>query len=122
MHFLRGTVTASGNGTATIALNDFDGTSASVPMSGTLKKGTEVLLGIRPEHFSTDGSASLETRIEVIEDLGGVSYGYSGADTDEPLTIALGENHGIKPGQAITARFDPGRAMLFEPDSERRIR
>ncbi|RKF08565.1 sn-glycerol-3-phosphate ABC transporter ATP-binding protein UgpC [Oceaniradius stylonematis] len=122
MNFLRGTVTASGNGTATIALNDFDGTSASVPMSGTLKRDTPVLMGIRPEHFSTDGSASLETRIEVIEDLGGVSYGYSGADTDEPLTIALGENHGIKPGQAITARFDPDRAMLFEPDSERRIR
>jgi lactose/L-arabinose transport system ATP-binding protein len=122
MNFLRGTVTRSGNGTATIALADYEGASASVPISGTLKDDASVLLGIRPEHFSADGAASLETRIEVIEDLGGVSYGYSGADTDDPLTIALAENHGVRHGQAITARFDPARAMLFEPDSGRRIR
>ena len=122
MNFLGGTVSASDNGTTTVALADFDGATAAVPLSGTLAQGKRVLLGIRPEHFSAEGGAALDARIEVIEDLGGVSYGYSGADTDDPLTIALGENHGVRPGQAITARFDPARAMLFEPDSGRRLR
>jgi len=122
MNFLAGTVSESANGESVIALTEFDGATAKVPVSGTLKPGTEVLLGIRPEHFTSQGTAAIETRIEVIEDLGGVSYGYSGADTDNPLTIALEEGHGIRPGQSFKARFDPARAMLFDPQSERRIR
>ncbi|MEQ9516483.1 ABC transporter ATP-binding protein [Roseitalea porphyridii] len=122
MNFLAGTVGESANGESGIALTEFDGATAKVPVSGTLKPGTEVLLGIRPEHFTSQGTAAIETRIEVIEDLGGVSYGYSGADTDNPLTIALEEGHGIRPGQSFKARFDPARAMLFDPQSERRIR
>ena len=122
MNFLSGTVSASDKGTTTVALADFGGAAAAVPLSGTLERGTNVLLGIRPEHFTANGVAAIETRIEVIEDLGGVSYGYSGANTDNPLTIALEEGHKVRPGQAFTARFDPGRGLLFDPASERRLR
>ncbi|WP_306117316.1 MULTISPECIES: sn-glycerol-3-phosphate ABC transporter ATP-binding protein UgpC [unclassified Roseitalea] len=122
MNFLAGEVTGAENGTARVALTDFDGTQAEVPVRDAPAPGTKLTFGIRPEHFSRDGTAQLRTRLDVIEDLGGVSYGYSGADSDNPLTIALGEGHSAAPGAEIAARFDPARAMLFDTGSGRRIR
>ena len=122
MNFLSGEVASYAKGKAKVVLTDFGGTSAQVPCETKLSKGDKVVLGIRPEHFSTSGSAKMDVHVDVIEDLGGVAYGYHGADTDAPLTIALPEGHGLKFNTAYKAAFDADRAFLFDPQTNLRIR
>ncbi|MEO0542310.1 MAG: sn-glycerol-3-phosphate ABC transporter ATP-binding protein UgpC [Pseudomonadota bacterium] len=122
MNFLNGEVTSYAKGKAKVTLIDFDGATAQVPCATKLAKGDKVVLGIRPEHFSPTGAAKMDVLVDVIEDLGGVAYGYHGADSEAPLTIALPEGHGLKFNTAYKAAFDPERAFLFDPQSNLRIR
>ncbi|MGB7432158.1 MAG: sn-glycerol-3-phosphate ABC transporter ATP-binding protein UgpC [Ahrensia sp.] len=121
MNFLAGTVVKSTGASADVKLDDFDCT-ATVPVKSKPEAGTKVKLGIRPEHFSKTGKSTLKTKIDVIEELGGTSFAYSGADTAEPLTIEVKERDPIKPGQTITVAFDPARAFVFDAQTQLRIR
>ncbi|MEO1745220.1 MAG: ATP-binding cassette domain-containing protein, partial [Pseudomonadota bacterium] len=123
MNFLRGEIAgAPRGGKVKVTMSDFGGAAATVPCTSKVEKGAPVLLGIRPEHFSPGGAAKIKVHVDVIEDLGGVSYGYHGADTEAPLTIALPEGHGLKFNTDYSAEFDPARAFLFDPATELRIR
>ena len=122
MNFLSATVRSIADGTATVELEDRGTAPFSVPGSEGLSEGSAVTVGIRPEHFNARGTAHIEAKIDVIEHLGGVSYGYSGAGEDNPLTIALGEEDAAVPGQPYKAGFDPSQAFLFDPKSGLRIR
>lgn len=121
MNFLAGTVVKSTGASAEVKLDDFDCT-AKVPVKSKPEAGTKVKLGIRPEHFSKTGKSTLKTKIDVIEELGGTSFAYAGADTADPLTIEVKERDPIKPGQTITVAFDPARAFLFDAQTHLRIR
>ena len=122
MNFLNATVESATDGAATVALRDHASTPFTVPASTSLQQGASVVVGIRPEHFNARGEAHIEAKIDVIEHLGGVSYGYSGAGEDNPLTIALGEEDTAVPGQAYKAGFDLSQSFLFDPDTGLRIR
>lgn len=121
MNFLDATIVSSTSKSVKVKLDDFGQSSFTVPCSTKPATGSKVTIGIRPEHFG-EGSASLKAKVEVVEDLGGVSFGYAGADTANPLTIGLPESHGLKFGTEITAKFDPSRSFLFKPESGARIR
>jgi multiple sugar transport system ATP-binding protein len=122
MNFLNAKVISVATGSATVELADQKGKAFSVPITGGAKTGDSVIVGIRPEHFHAGGSASINVKIDVIERLGGVSYGYSGTTEDDPLTIGLGETDEAREGHVFTAHFDPARAFLFDPGSGLRIR
>ncbi|QKV18524.1 ABC transporter ATP-binding protein [Oricola thermophila] len=122
MNFLAGVVKSVSGGATTVELAERSAAPFAVPAGEGLKAGDSVTVGIRPEHFGAAGTAGIDARIDVIEHLGGVSYAYSGAGTDNPLTIALGEDADVAPGQDFTARFDPSRAFLFDPSTGLRIR
>ena len=122
MNFLAATVRSVADGAANVELEDRGTGPFTVRGSAGLSEGSPVIVGIRPEHFNARGTAHIEAKIDVIEHLGGVSYGYSGAGEDNPLTIALGEEDDAVPGQAYKAGFDPSQAFLFDPKSGLRIR
>ncbi|MEO1700677.1 MAG: sn-glycerol-3-phosphate ABC transporter ATP-binding protein UgpC [Pseudomonadota bacterium] len=122
MNFLDAEVSSYAKGNAKVILSEFGGAAAQVPCKTKLSKGDKVILGIRPEHFSSTGTAKMDILVDVIEDLGGVAYGYHGADSEAPLTIALPEGHGLKFNSAYKAAFDPNRAFLFDPQTNLRIR
>ncbi|MEM0899002.1 MAG: sn-glycerol-3-phosphate ABC transporter ATP-binding protein UgpC [Pseudomonadota bacterium] len=121
MNFLNAKVSGFDDGKASVKLNDFDA-DIRVNAGDGLQTGQEIRVGLRPEHFSTDGDASLETRIDVVEELGGVSFAYSGADTEEPLTIQIPAGSRPKPGEMMRAGFVSSNAMLFDAQSSLRIR
>ena len=122
MNFLRGVVKAKEPGGVSAQLTEFRSETFTIPGIGDAELGQDVLVGIRPEHFHPSGSASIEAHIDVIEHLGGVSYGYSGAGSDDPLTIGLAEGDRAKPGASFTAHFDPARTFLFDPETGLRLR
>lgn len=122
MNFLPGTVKSFADGAATVELADHASAPFAVRGGAGLAVGSPVTVGIRPEHFHARGTAHIETPIDVIEHLGGVSYGYSGAGENNPLTIALGEDDNAVPGQNYKASFDPLQAFLFESGTGLRLR
>ncbi|MBX2826080.1 MAG: sn-glycerol-3-phosphate ABC transporter ATP-binding protein UgpC [Gammaproteobacteria bacterium] len=122
MNFLAGTVSSSDASTATVTLSDYPGAPFAVPCTSELPDNTTVQVGLRPEHFSATGEAKLMTEIDVIENLGGTSFGYAGVEDDEPLTIGLEEQQVATARGAFEARFNPARAFLFDPETTLRIR
>ncbi len=118
MNFLQAEVTTNG----ALQLTEYTSDAFEVHSETQLSPGSRVLVGIRPEHFSSTGSAALQTNIEVIESLGGSSFGYANPESETPLTISIEEQQLSDAKGEFTARFDAGRAFLFDPESTLRIR
>lgn len=124
MNFLNAVVTGYSNGTATVQLTDYSSDQLTVACETALQEGSPVQIGIRPEHFSSAGNTALTTTIEVVESLGGSSFGYADSQSETPLTIGI-EEHQLADARArgeFNARFDSSRAFLFDPQSTQRIR
>ena len=119
MNFLHGRMESP---RGSIRLDDYD---VSVPM--TLRSppapGREVVLGIRPEHFEPGAPIAFETKVDVIEHLGGSSYLYArtGPGVD-PLVIERRDARDGRRGEMVRAAFDPARAFLFDKETGLRLR
>ena len=115
MNFLKGVV--RGN---TVTLTEFGGQSLPLPkLSTALSEGREVTVGLRPEAFRRGGEAALDLVIEIVEHLGGETFAYARQAGGQVLTIAVDDGRGLKPGQTLSARFDAGKALLFDPSGQR---
>ncbi|SFV35567.1 lactose/L-arabinose transport system ATP-binding protein [Devosia crocina] len=112
MNFLGGVAEEGG-----IRLSDFPGQLVPSPVS--LDAGTPVTVGIRPEHFSSTGTATLDVAVEIIEHLGGETYAYARGDGPTLLTLATDNDRTLKAGDRYTARFDPGVLLVFDKDGKR---
>ncbi|WPY96188.1 sn-glycerol-3-phosphate ABC transporter ATP-binding protein UgpC (plasmid) [Limimaricola variabilis] len=83
--------------------------------------GTEVILGLRPQHMGIVAGDS--HAVDLVEKLGGVSYAYLIAETGDRLVVELREDDPTpRPGERVGLRVDASRAMLFDAQTERRIR
>ncbi len=123
MNFLEGEITGSRGKTVNITLHGFGGAKLSVPLrEGVREAGTRVQVGVRPEHFSESARVKLKAKIDVIENLGGTSFGYANSKSNHPLTIQLEDGHTAKAGGTYSVGVDPERVYLFDAASELRIR
>ena len=122
MNFLNASVIDQLDGAIVVQLRDYESEAFIVPCQSVLANDSHVQIGIRPEHFSSDGEASMKARIEVVESLGGSSFGYADAESESPLTIGLEEHQTLDARGDFTARFDTHRAFLFDPETTMRIR
>lgn len=123
MNFLDATVVSQGGGATVVELTDFLGVQVPMPVSGTYAVGTPVVLGIRPEHFTSTGSVKLELAADVTETLGGVSYIYSQpVGNSAPLTVEFRDGQPPKGGLALKTGFNPMQARLFDKATGVRIR
>ncbi|HKJ63649.1 MAG TPA: ABC transporter ATP-binding protein, partial [Hyphomicrobiales bacterium] len=60
-------------------------------------------------------------KVDVLENLGGVSFAYAHSGTEQPLVIEL-KNRTAPEGQLLATGFDPKRSLLFDPKTEMRLR
>ena len=98
------------------ALQDEVGIEVSLPPDGT-----NVELGIRPEHLRLDPEGD-QFRLELVEKLGGVSYAYLEAKTGEKLVVEESGEADFGDETHVGISFNPARAMLFEQSSGLRLR
>ena len=104
-----------------VRLTDFD--NVEVPFALTnAPAGSEFLVGVRPEHFARDDEVRLGVTLDVVEHLGGTSFGYARSDSERPLTIELRDRRGIETGARIELGFDATRALLFDHATGERLR
>jgi lactose/L-arabinose transport system ATP-binding protein len=116
MNFLKARI-----GKGALVLPDFGNQSLPLPaLKSVPAEGTEVTLGLRPDVFRQGGEASLDLMIEIVEHLGDESFAYaSPGPGGQMMTLAMREGRALQPGQRLQARFDAGRALLFDMAGQR---
>ena len=117
MNFLKASVhSADASG---IEVTIGGGTPIRVPRDGRgLAAGTELTLGVRPEHLKVDEGSGpgLPAVVNLTEHLGGVTFFYSTIASDEPLTIEVSGQAFVDNGVTVPVRIDPALCHLFDKD------
>ena len=114
MNFFDGVVTARGE-FCEIQLSGFDNARIQLPMGVRPPAiGTEVTVGVRPEHFHDGGAASLPVTLELLEHLGSETYAYGRSSAGTMVVIECKNGRGLRTGQTLDARFDATKALLFD--------
>lgn len=115
MNFLE--ATASANGVDIPALN-----LKGVPHTSKIAKEEAVTLGIRPQHLTIDETGD-GLIVDLVEQLGGVSYVYLNTPTGERFVVEANAESSIpQEGASVAVSFAPEKAMLFDVKTEQRIR
>ncbi|APG95705.1 ABC transporter ATP-binding protein [Sinorhizobium americanum] len=117
MNFLKGVI-ETGDGEVYARLPDYADTKVPVALTH-VAPGMPITVGIRPEHFKEQGSASLDLTIDMLEHLGGETFAYARHGNGELVVIETKNGRGLKSGDGIAARFDPACALLFDESGKR---
>ncbi|UWQ18796.1 ABC transporter ATP-binding protein [Jannaschia sp. M317] len=113
MNFLAGTV--KGGAVEVPAL------AATVSPQVTLPaEGSKVIVGMRPEHLELSQGGTLS--VDLTEALGGVSYAYLTAPTGEKMIVEERGDVRSNDGDKVGLSIDPSRIMVFDAQTEARIR
>ena len=114
MNFVRGTVRKGA-----IEVPAFDETiQPDITMPA---EGTEVFVGLRPEHALLDPSGETFT-VELTEALGGISYAYLTSPTGETLIFEERGDKRSKVGDTVSLSYANRRLYVFDATSEKRVR
>ncbi|MBB4000693.1 ABC transporter ATP-binding protein [Aureimonas pseudogalii] len=124
MNLLHGRVDARVEGGVRVVLRDLETPPVAVRIDARLEPGKPVVLGLRPEAFSPAGDVSVRVVADAVENLGGSAFAYVrlGEGDGEPLTLDLGSDRTIRAGSPVVTAFASDKALLFDPETERRIR
>ena len=114
MNFVRGTVRKGA-----IEVPAFDETiQPDITMPA---EGTEVFVGLRPEHALLDPSGETFT-VELTEALGGISYAYLTSPTGETLIFEERGDKRSEVGDTVSLIYENRRLYVFDATSEKRVR
>ncbi|MFT3847333.1 MAG: sn-glycerol-3-phosphate ABC transporter ATP-binding protein UgpC [Propionivibrio sp.] len=120
MNFFDGRVKGSEGSLCQIELPGFGGSIVALPLKGTQPAvGTEVSLGVRPEHFGDEGDGQLRLTIDMLEHLGGETFAYARSEGGAMVVIETRQGRKLEPGQVYDARFDTALSLLFAKDGKR---
>ncbi len=115
-----GVVENTHKGRCVVRLPDFGAAEIQVPLhKNTVAAGTNVSVGIRPEHFNDSGSVSLDVTIDLLEHLGGETFAYARHGAGDLVIIETKNGRSLKSGQKLEARFDPISALIFDGSGQR---
>ena len=78
-----------------------------------------VQVGIRPEHFGLQGDQSMPVTVDLIEHLGGKTFGYCQVAATASAVLDLGDDRIVKRGDQLDAKFDSTRVHVFDTDGQR---
>ena len=116
MNLLDGTVEADGRA---VALDG--GGRLPVPADSKVEGGRKVVLGIRPEHFTTGGEG-MTARVELLETLGADTLIYARREGAEALiTVRVEGERAVADGETLTLSARPGFVHLFDPQGGKRL-
>ena len=114
MNFLEGTVAEGGV--------DVPAFGRVIPVEANLPAvGSRITLGVRPEHLEVQhGTGALQA--ELSEALGGVSYLHLDAPTGERIIVEERGDERASAGDTVDLNFEARRALVFDAETEARIR
>ena len=113
MNFLKGRV--EGGAVRVEDLNQSVRPNVTLPA-----EGTEVIIGLRPEHVET--AAGDTHHVDLTEALGGVSYTYLTGPAGERMIVEERGLNRSNVGDRVGLTFDPANLYVFEAESGARVR
>ena len=116
MNFLNG-VTKDGG----VQVPALEGCSISAEMN-LPADGDGVTVGLRPQVLGIEPNRSSQLKIELSEQLGGVTYDYLKTPTDERIVVESRGDANLPSGTPVELVFDQSQAMFFDSKSGQRIR
>ena len=122
MNFIAATVKSARGDTALVAAPKAGLPELAVTTRGAPPPaGTEVSIGIRPEHFvaAESAQATLSGTITLVERLGGVAYAHAQLEGGEAITVESRDAREFSAGASTRFGIDPQRAFLFGTDGRR---
>jgi lactose/L-arabinose transport system ATP-binding protein len=120
MNFFEGRVLGGDGPLCHVTLAGFGDIVVSVPLKGAMPAvGTEVQLGVRPEHFREDGDGRLPLTIDMLEHLGGETFAYARSAAGGTIVIKTENGRSLKNGQAFDACFQTRLSLLFDKPGNR---
>lgn len=119
MNFISGTLVSGDANQAAIKLSNGTTIHAAVDAAGT-REGAGVTIGIRPEHFALNGSASeaqIEGEVSYIERLGEASFLYLSIEgVDDLVTVRLEGDSNANNGDRMSLGLPAQSCHLFDTD------
>ncbi len=113
---------ATSDGAGGLSLEGFGDLKFRPNLQDAPEAGRRVMVGVRPEAFDVEGAVRLSIHVEVIENLGGVSFAYAGVKADEdPICIELRGKLRQAPG-LVEVGFDPAAVLYFDAQTGLRLR
>ena len=114
MNFLKAGVTSLDHQTLHFSLSD--GATHALPVLGAAPRaGSEITLGIRPEHLTTGGEGiGFAACADAVERLGDVSYVYATLATGDRMTMAAPGTSRVGKGDRITLKAKPEHVHIFD--------
>ncbi|MCJ7874523.1 ABC transporter ATP-binding protein [Marinovum sp. 2_MG-2023] len=120
MNFLPGKVQSVDAGVANVVIPAFENVTLPIQFDVPPLSGSDVVVGLRPEHFADDAPVRIQLEPEVVENLGGVSYAYTKvAGVDLPIVVEMRGQQGVG---TVTTGIDPKAALVFDPKNGQRLR
>lgn len=116
MNFLNGVVEG---GKVRVPALDNEVVDASVNLPA---EGTAVIVGMRPQHLAVSASDTSTVKVDLAEQLGGVSYEYLRAATGERVVVESKEEEVLPKGSTVKVAYAPEKVMFFDAKTELRIR
>jgi multiple sugar transport system ATP-binding protein len=119
MNFLNGKL-----GGGKVAVGGVNVPLGSYPMQGA-SDGSDVVLGVRPEHVSVGEDArkmpfTIESEIEIVEPMGADTVAWTKIG-GQSLTFRAAAEVPLQPGQKVLVGFDPSRGSVFDAASGNRV-
>ena len=114
MNFLKARVTSLDHRALHFSLGD--GATHTLPVLGTAPQtGSEITLGIRPEHLTARGEGiGFAACADAVERLGDVSYVYATMETGDKITMAAPGTSRVGKGDRITLKAKPEHVHIFD--------
>jgi lactose/L-arabinose transport system ATP-binding protein len=115
MNFLK--AVGQGSGRFDIAAKNFE--DQGLPAS--LARGTEFMIGIRPEHIVIGEASdrSITARVEFFEYLGGTRYIYCALEDGQNLVVEQRAGPDIEPGAVIALDLSSSQRLFFDAEGGR---
>lgn len=123
MNFLTADVLAGDSSGGGIVLRLAGGEELSVPFAACgIAAGTQLTLGIRPEHLfrvgEHDTPCRLAREVRQVERFGEYSYVYVSDAAPEALIAKLPGDCHARGGEVLSLGFDPGNCHLFDAEGQ----
>ena len=124
MNFIPARVSRDGDG-ARVEVESPDGRQVLklTPQTAGAAGPGPALLGLRPEHLTAPAPAGAQVfrvRADLVEPAGSDTYVIAELGGG-PITARLPAGGRARPGEVLELACDAGRALLFDPETERRI-
>lgn len=116
MNFLEGRL-QSGR----LNIEEIEGMEIVADISSQLSQ-EDVIVGIRPQQLTCTASPDGNFSVDLVENLGGVSYAYLKTKSGTRIVVEVTEGNVPDAGASVEISFDGSVVKLFDPKTDNRIR